>query len=97
MPEGRGWFWTGRGSDGEGRRGTDPTWALEHRITMLERERKDLRRILAALGEGVLAVDSSGIVLHANPTAIDLLGIDAASALGSHLYVAVPTDRKSVV
>ncbi|MCW2973040.1 MAG: signal transduction histidine kinase [Thermoleophilia bacterium] len=88
MPESRGWFWSGRG--GDERRAREHSWTLEHRITLLERERKDLRRILAALGEGVLAVDSSGIVLHANPTAIDLLGLDADAALGSHLFVAVP-------
>ncbi|MBC7461352.1 MAG: PAS domain-containing protein [Thermoleophilia bacterium] len=88
MPEARGWFWSGRG--GDDRRAREHSWTLEHRITLLERERKDLRRILAALGEGVLAVDSSGIVLHANPRAVDLLGLDADAALGSHLYVAVP-------
>ncbi|MCW2962071.1 MAG: Phosphate regulon sensor protein PhoR [Thermoleophilia bacterium] len=68
----------------------DNAWQLGQRIEQLERERADLRRILRGLGEGVLAVDRAGIVVHANPAAIAMLGLDADSCLGSHMYVAVP-------
>lgn len=66
------------------------TWLLEQRIEQLERERQDLGRILRGLGEGVLAVDRAGIVVHANPAAVDMLGLDPANSLGSHMFVAVP-------
>ena len=92
MPESRGWFRSGRGGDVE-RRAREHGWALERRVELLERDRKDLRRILASLGEGVLAVDSTGVVLHANPAAIELLGLDATALVGNHLYVAVPHQR----
>jgi two-component system phosphate regulon sensor histidine kinase PhoR len=66
------------------------TWQLEQRIQVLERERADLRRILRGLGQGVLAVDHAGVLVHANPAAVSMLGIDADTCLGSHMYVAVP-------
>lgn len=66
------------------------TWMLERRIDELERERQDLGRILRGLGEGVLAVDRAGIVVHANPAAIALLELDPDSCLGSHMFIAVP-------
>jgi two-component system phosphate regulon sensor histidine kinase PhoR len=66
------------------------TWMLEQRIETLERERQDLGRILRGLGEGVLAVDRAGIVVHANPAAIDLLDMDRDACLGSHMFIAVP-------
>jgi len=66
------------------------TWMLEQRIERLERERRDLGRILRGLGEGVLAVDRAGIVVHANPAAVDMLGLDLGTCLGSHMFVAVP-------
>lgn len=66
------------------------TWLLEQRIAQLERERQDLGRILRKLDEGVLAVDRAGIVLHANPAAVDLLGLDPTATIGSHMFVAVP-------
>ena len=80
--------WMRGGGDVE-RRLREDAWQLEQRIVRLEREREDLRRILAGLGEGVLAVDATGIVLHANPVAIELLDMDESSCLGSHLFVAV--------
>jgi two-component system phosphate regulon sensor histidine kinase PhoR len=66
------------------------TWTLEARIAELEGEVRDLGRILRGMGEGVLAVDRAGIVVHANPAVVDLLGIDRSAALGSHMFVAVP-------
>ncbi|MCW2925308.1 MAG: hypothetical protein JWM98_2712 [Thermoleophilia bacterium] len=66
------------------------TWMLEQRVVELERERQDLGRILRGLSEGVVAVDRAGIVVHANPAAIGLLGLDGASCLGSHMFVAIP-------
>ncbi|MCW2928194.1 MAG: hypothetical protein JWM86_2162 [Thermoleophilia bacterium] len=66
------------------------TWVLEQRVAELERERQELGRILRGLGEGVLAVDRAGIVVHANPAAIELLGLDVGTLLGSHMFVAVP-------
>jgi PAS domain-containing protein len=65
------------------------TWLLEQRVAELERERKDLGRILRGLGEGVVAVDRAGVVVHANPAAVRLLGLEA-QCLGSHMFVAVP-------
>jgi two-component system phosphate regulon sensor histidine kinase PhoR len=66
------------------------TWMLEQRIDALERERQDLGRILRGLGEGVLAVDRAGVVVHANPAAIGMLELDAATCIGNHMFVAVP-------
>lgn len=66
------------------------TWLLEQRIEELEGEARDMSRILRALGEGVLAVDRAGIVVHANPAAITMLGMDANGGLGSHMFIAVP-------
>ncbi len=66
------------------------TWMLEQRVAELERERQDLGRILRGLGEGVVAVDRSGIVVHANPAAQSMLGIDGNTSLGSHMFVAIP-------
>ena len=66
------------------------TWVLEQRVQELEGRVRDLGRILRSMGEGVLAVDRSGIVVHANPAAEELLGLDRASCLGSHMFVAVP-------
>lgn len=65
------------------------TWLLEQRVAELERERQDLGRILRGLGEGVVAVDRSGVVVHANPAAVTLLGLDP-SCMGSHMFVAIP-------
>ena len=65
------------------------TWMLEQRVRELERERQDLGRILRGLGEGVVAVDRAGVVVHANPAAISLLGLDRSSLLGSHMFVAI--------
>ncbi len=66
------------------------TWVLEQRVAQLERERQDLGRILRGLGEGVVAVDRAGIVVHANPAAVAMLGLDAVACLGSHMFVAIP-------
>lgn len=67
------------------------TWMLEQRIAELERDRQDLGRILRGLGEGVVAVDRSGIVVHANPAAVSMLGLESAAAcLGSHMFVVIP-------
>lgn len=66
------------------------TWMLEQRIEVLERERQDLGRILRGLGEGVLAVDNAGIVVHANPAATALLGMERSASIGSHMFIAVP-------
>ena len=81
--------WLG-GSSGMERLLKERTWPLEQRVQELERERQDLLRILRGLGEGVVAVDRAGIVIHANPTAIELLRLDAATCLGNHMFVAVP-------
>lgn len=66
------------------------TWLLEQRVVALEREQQDLGRILRGLGEGVVAVDRAGIVIHANPAAIALLGLDESTCLGSHMFIAIP-------
>jgi two-component system phosphate regulon sensor histidine kinase PhoR len=66
------------------------TWLLEQRIAELERERQDLGRILRGLGEGVVAVDRAGVVVHANPAAIRMLGLDGSSCIGNHMFVAIP-------
>lgn len=61
-------------------------WRLERRVGELEHRLSDLSEILDTLGEGVLAVDRAGIVLHANPSAGELLGFDETAALGSHMF-----------
>lgn len=69
---------------------SERTWMLEQQVEQLKRERQDLRRILRGLGEGVLAVDRAGLVVHANPTAVALLDLVDDAGIGSHMYVAVP-------
>lgn len=49
----------------------------------------DLERVFASLGEGVVAVDRAGIVVHANSAAAELLEMDPSRSVGQHLYVAV--------
>jgi two-component system phosphate regulon sensor histidine kinase PhoR len=62
----------------------------EQHAAKLARRVAGLEEVLANLGEGVLAVDHAGIVIHANPAAIELLALDAGRVLGQHLVVAVP-------
>lgn len=61
-------------------------WRLERRVGELEHRLSDLSEILDTLGEGVFAVNRAGIVLHANPSAGELLGFDEVEALGSHMF-----------
>ncbi len=55
----------------------------------LEAQVRDLDRVLMNLGEGVVAIDHAGIVVHANPAAVALLGIEADRVRGQHAYVAI--------
>lgn len=65
-------------------------WELEQKLERHRARRADLNRILSGLGEGVLGVDATGIVRYANPVAMQLLDVDPATCIGSHLFVAVP-------
>ena len=55
----------------------------------------ELERMLASLGEGVVAVDSAGIVVHANAAARELLAIEQDRVDGHHVFsvVALPEVR----
>lgn len=66
------------------------TGMLEQRTEVLEAQVRDLSRILRSMGEGVLAVDRAGIVVHANRAVVDFLDLDRSAVLGSHMFVAVP-------
>lgn len=73
----------------------EEVWELRRRVRELEGARADLTRILDGLGEGVLAVDATGIVLYVNAVAMDLLGMESGACTGSHLFVAVPHEAVS--
>jgi two-component system, OmpR family, phosphate regulon sensor histidine kinase PhoR len=66
------------------------TGMLEQRVNELEAQVTDLARILRGMGEGVLAVDRAGILVHANPAATELLELDPDRSLGHHMFIAVP-------
>ncbi len=55
--------------------------ALSRTIGDLTLERNRLRSILDGVGEGIIAVDASGAVMHSNPVAAQLLGGAAGEPL----------------
>ncbi len=62
----------------------------EDRIETLNLEKRRVEAILRNLGEGVLVTDWAYRIIHANPLAHDLLGVDRASLLGTALFDHVP-------
>lgn len=52
------------------------TLKLKDTIEEMDLERNKLDTIFSYMAEGVIAVDKSGIVIHANPIGLKLLGID---------------------
>lgn len=52
------------------------TLKLKDTIEEMDLERNKLDTIFSYMAEGVIAVDKSGLVIHANPIGIKLLGID---------------------
>jgi PAS domain S-box-containing protein len=59
-------------------------------ISRLARERKLLNMVVNTLREGVIVVDSSGIVEFANPSACDMLGFSERDISRLSLWRAVP-------
>ncbi len=52
------------------------TLKLKDTIEEMDLERNKLDTIFSYMAEGVIAVDKSGVVIHANPIGLKLLGID---------------------
>lgn len=50
-------------------------WELDNRFRQINRQRVELRAVLSAMGEGVLALTPDGRVILANPAAAALLGL----------------------
>ncbi|MBC7644177.1 MAG: PAS domain-containing protein, partial [Thermoleophilia bacterium] len=67
--------------------------SAEVAITALTAELADVRRILKSLGEGVIAVDGTGLIVHANPAAVELLSMDPKRARGHHMFAAIPSEE----
>ncbi len=55
---------------------------LQHTLTQLHRLQQENDRLLRAMGEGVIGVDKAGVITSANPTAANLLGIEASRLVG---------------
>ncbi len=53
---------------------------LHIRMEQLDRRRQELATIQASMGEGVLAVDIRGVILHINPAAERLFGLNPGEA-----------------
>jgi two-component system phosphate regulon sensor histidine kinase PhoR len=66
---------------------------LEFEVSRLRASVQELGRILDNLAEGVVAVDRTGIVVHANHAAIELLAMDPARSIGHHMFAAVPNEQ----
>lgn len=50
-------------------------WELDHRFRQINRQRVELRAVVSAMGEGVLALTPDGRVILANPAAAALLDL----------------------
>jgi two-component system phosphate regulon sensor histidine kinase PhoR len=61
---------------------SDMAGRIEEKVGELSRERAQLSAILAALAEGVVAVDHEGRVLFLNPAAEKLFGVQARELIG---------------
>ncbi len=55
---------------------------LGERIATIERQRGELEAVLSSMAEGVLAIDDHEMVIGLNAAGAQLLGIDAARAIG---------------
>jgi two-component system phosphate regulon sensor histidine kinase PhoR len=62
------------------------TLDLRGQMATLTDERNRLQAILGAMVEGVVAVDSTQLVVHANRAAARILGVDAGSTAGRRLW-----------
>lgn len=67
--------------------------ALHREQLMLHSRVAELERMLASLGEGVVAVDSAGIVVHTNAAARELLAIEQARVDGHHVFSVVASSE----
>jgi signal transduction histidine kinase/CheY-like chemotaxis protein len=62
----------------------------EERIEILKVEKRRVDAILRNLGEGVLVTDWSYSIIHANPLAHQLLGVEPGGLAGSALFDHIP-------
>jgi two-component system phosphate regulon sensor histidine kinase PhoR len=58
---------------------------LAARMETITRQSNELEAVFSSMSEGVLAVDSSGRILHFNSAAAELLGLDESQARGRTL------------
>ncbi len=63
----------------------------DRQLTGLELEKNRVEAILRNMGEGVLVTDWSYRIIHANPLAHDLLGVDE-EVEGQHLFDHIPAE-----
>jgi two-component system phosphate regulon sensor histidine kinase PhoR len=63
--------------------------SLSGHMELINTQRDDVQRVLANLGEGIIALDGEGRIALMNPASSELLGIQADSAIGSYLQSVV--------
>lgn len=57
---------------------------LNHTISALTVERNRVLQILNGIGEGIIAVDTQGVITHSNPAVRRLFGVETASGQGAY-------------
>jgi len=68
----------------------------ERQLTVLELEKNRVEAILRNMGEGVLVTDWSYRIIHSNPRALQLLGVDQ-DLKGQHLFDHMPRETFAIL
>lgn len=68
----------------------------DQQLTVLELEKNRVEAILRNMGEGVIVTDWSYRIIHANPLALQLLGIEG-DLIGQHLFDHIPQKTFSIL
>ncbi len=69
----------------------------ERQLVDLELENSRVEAILRNMGEGVIVTDWSYRIIHANPLAHHLLGVEDEELIGQVLFEQIPKDRFSIL
>jgi len=68
----------------------------DQQLSVLELEKNRVEAILRNMGEGVIVTDWSYRIIHANPMALQLLGIEG-DLVGQHLFDRIPQKTFSIL
>jgi len=68
------------------------TLKLKDTISEIDLERSKLNTIFSYMAEGVVAIDTKGYIIHANPNALDILKMEACESF-SHKQVMFPYEK----